>query len=227
MKEIKQHNAVSSILLHLLPGLLVLVLIYTFSHPVFTELLGFDKRLSPVIGYLFGVLVGVIGVLLAILLLAGKLESGVFSIKSVVQYTKKSRLQAYLLYVPAFIAWFLILFVGVAPLIQPYIVDGLFSWWPREYNFQLLLQNPASLAGYQGIQGVALIYILLSGIFGPLVEELYFRGYLLPRMENYAGEMGAPDQYGALLSLSFLFTVGKSDPHYCRLSDDLHGVEEA
>jgi hypothetical protein len=70
------------------------------------------------------------------------------------------------------------------------MIDALFSWYPKEYNFQLLMQvvmeNPSSIAGYRGIYFLAGLYILLSCILGPLVEELYFRGHLLPRMQKYA-----------------------------------------
>jgi len=205
MNDIKQHSIIKSILLHLLPGVFVLVSIFIFSAPAVTGLLGFDSRLKQVVGYLFGILVGLIPIQLGILLIEGKKESGKYSIKEIIRYTDKSQLKDYLLYVPVMILVFLVFFVVLAPIIQPYIVRTLFSWWPEQYNFQLILQDPSRVAGYQGIQILAPVYILLSGILGPLVEELYFRGYLLPRMDVYSGKW-APFLNTVLFSLYHFFS---------------------
>ncbi len=205
MNEIKQHSPGQSILLHLLPGLIVLVSILFFSHPFFSNILGLDERLSPVVGYLLSLLLGLLPVQLGILLFAGNYETGNFSIRKVIRFTEKSRLKEYLFFVPALILYFLALFVVIAPLIQPYLTQTLFSWWPEKYNFQLLLQNPAALAGYKGVDTLIVGYLLLSCIAGPFVEELYFRGYLLPRMKGYAGKW-APLLNTILFSLYHFFS---------------------
>jgi uncharacterized protein len=183
-----QHTPIKSVLLHLLPGIIILVMILVFSHPIFTKILGIDERLSPVLGFLLSILFGLLPVQIGILLIASKNETGKYSIRRIIKYLEKSRVKDYLIFVPALILYFLILFVVIAPLIQPYIIETFFSWWPEKYNFQLLLQNPSTLSGYTGIKILLLVYILLSCISGPFVEELYFRGYLLPRMEKFAGK---------------------------------------
>jgi len=98
-----------------------------------------------------------------------------------------------------------VLFVFIAPLIQPFFIRTFFSWWPEKYNFQLLLQNPSTLSSYKGINLLLFAYILLSCIFGPFVEELYFRGYLLPRMETYSGKW-APLLNTVLFSVYHFFS---------------------
>lgn len=205
MDEVKQHTPIQSILLHLLPGLIVLVLILIFSHPVFSRVLGIDGRLSPVLSYLLSLLFGLLPVQVGILLFASRNETGKYVISNIIRYTKKSRLKEYILFVPALILYSLVLFVIIAPIIQPYLIKTFFGWWPEEYNFQLLLQNPASLAGYKGITFLIFGYILLSCISGPFVEELYFRGYLLPRMQGYAGKW-APFLHTILFSIYHFFS---------------------
>jgi len=205
MDRVKQHKPLQSILLHLLPGVVVLFSILIFSQPLFSKLLGIDERLSPVLGFLLGILFGLLPVQLGILINAGKAETGKHSIRKVIKYIEKDALKDYWIFVPALILYFLVLFVVIAPLIQPYIVEKFFSWWPEQYNFQLLLQNPAALAGYDGIKILIPVYILLSCIFGPFVEELYFRGYLLPRMEKYAGKW-APLLNTVLFSIYHFFS---------------------
>jgi len=205
MNKIKQHTAMQSILLHLLPGVLILASIFIFSQPFFSNLFGVNEDLEPVIGYLLALLIGLLPVQTGILLFANKKETGKLGFSTAIQYTKKSPIKQYLLLVPAFIVFFLVLFIAIAPLIQPYIVRTFFAWWPEQYNFQLILQNPSTLAGYEGIMFLLSIYILLSCIAGPLVEELYFRGYLLPRMENYAGKW-APLLNAVLFSIYHFFS---------------------
>lgn len=186
MNEIKQHNIFESTLLHLLPGVIILVAIFIFSNPFFSNLIEIDTRLSPFVGYLCAILFGLIPVQLGILLLAGRKATGKLSIKSIVNFTEASRVKEYLVLVPSFLLYFIVLFVVVAPIIQPHIIKTFFDWWPEQYNFQLMLQNPSALAGYKGIGYLIFCYILLSCVIGPLVEEIYFRGYLLPRMDRYA-----------------------------------------
>lgn len=205
MDEVKQHTPIQSIVLHLFPGLIILVSILIFSQPYFSRVLGFDGKLSPVLGYLLGLLFGLLPVQLGILLLAGRNETGKLSIRKVIRYTQRSRLKDYFIFVPALILYFLVLFVFIAPIIQPSLIQTFFSWWPEKYNFQLLLQNPSTLANFKGINVLIFAYIMLSCISGPFVEELYFRGYLLPRMEGYAGKW-APFLNTMLFSIYHFFS---------------------
>jgi len=203
--EPRQHNILISILLHLVPGIIIFVFLFLFSNTFFTELFGLDNELGPVTGYLLSILFGLIPFQLGTLLLVGKKESGRYTIKGVLGYTEKSPTKQYLIYIPLLIAYFLVLFVLLAPLIQPWIIDTLFPWWPEKYNFQLLLQEPSRLYGFKGIIVMILFYILLSCITGPLVEELYFRGFLLPRMKRYSGKW-APLLNTVLFSLYHFFS---------------------
>lgn len=205
MSEIKQHSAIESIFLHLFPGVIILITILIFSHPFFSTSLGIDPGLSPIVGYLLGILFGLLPVQLGILLLADRKETGKLSVRNNVRFTEVSRVKEYVILVPIFLAYFVFLFVVIAPVIQPYIIQAFFFWWPPQYNFQLMLQDPSVLAGYGWIEFLVLSYILLSCISGPLVEELYFRGYLLPRMEGFAGKW-APFINTVLFSVYHFFS---------------------
>lgn len=66
------------------------------------------------------------------------------------------------------------------------IVNTFFSWWPQEFNFQNAMQDPAQFSSYSGAQALAILYFLGLSILIPLLEELNFRGCLLPRMEGCA-----------------------------------------
>jgi hypothetical protein len=135
MDHTPQHTPIQSVLLHLFPGIIVGGAIIIFSNPFFTKLFGFDERLHPVIGYLFGLLFGILLTQVAVLVLASKRETGNYSIMGVIIYTERSQVKEYVLYVPLFILYFIVLFVVIQPIIQPHIINTFFPWWPEQFNF--------------------------------------------------------------------------------------------
>jgi len=205
----RQHSILASFLLHLVPGILILAGIFLFSQPFVVSRFRVDTRLAPLFGYLLAILFVLIPVQLGILLYVGTKLSGRFSLKGAIGYLNRSSLKQYLILIPLLLVINVVLFVVVAPIIQPFIVGTLFSWYPQEYNFQVLMQgvmqDPASISGYRLIRVLALAYLLLSCLLGPFVEELYFRGYLLPRMQKYAKKW-APLINTVLFSVYHLFS---------------------
>jgi membrane protease YdiL (CAAX protease family) len=145
-----------------------------------------DIALAPLVGLILSGLFVQIPLEIGILLQAGKKLNGKWSLKGIIGYTKKSMIKDYLIYIPILIIYSIIMFVVVAPPINDFMVNTLFWWYPHEYNFQNIIADPLLLAGYQGVLYGLILYIIIFGIVGPFVEELYFRGYLLPRMEEYA-----------------------------------------
>jgi membrane protease YdiL (CAAX protease family) len=206
---LKQHSPTVSFLFHLVPGLPILAGIFLFSQPSFVGLFGLDLQLGPLVGYLTSIFAFLILVQIGILFSSGKKLNGIFSLKGVIGNLEKSSKKQYLVIIPILLAYNILLFVVLAPRIQPFIVDSLFAWYPEEYNFQLFIQrvleNPKTFAGYRGIGSLLSLYILLSCLLGPFVEELYFRGYLLPRMHRYAGKW-APLINTVLFSLYHFFS---------------------
>jgi membrane protease YdiL (CAAX protease family) len=72
----------------------------------------------------------------------------------------------------AFLIW------GVTQPLNKIITDKLFSWLPGWYTVQ-------DFSGYskEMIQLTLVLNLVLNGFIAPFIEELYFRGYLLPRMQ--------------------------------------------
>lgn len=201
----KQHSAIKSILLHLVPGIPVIVGMFVFALPLFSRILGIDVELRVVLGLTLSALITIVPIQLGILLYEGKKLNGKLSLKGVIGYTEKSSIKDYLIYIPLLLFYSLLLFVIVSPMFTPAITNTLFAWYPQEYNLQNLMANFGSLSGYQGIYLLSVFYIIINGILGPLVEELYFRGYLLPRMDGYAKKW-APALNVVLFSLYHFFS---------------------
>ncbi len=181
-----QHKPLPSILLHLAPGVFILAGIFLFSQPVFCEILGIDPRLNAFLGFILAVLLVLIPVETAIMLFAGKKRAGRWTLRGVIRYTEKSPLWQYFVFVPLFIVFGIFIFGIVSPPINEFLVKNVFPWYPQQYNFQSMMQNPASTINLRGALALFCLYVFAGCLAGPLVEEYYFRGFLLPGMEGYA-----------------------------------------
>jgi membrane protease YdiL (CAAX protease family) len=109
----------------------------------------------------------------------------------------------YALLVPALLTWGAACFALLSP-VEKFLASSAFSWMP-------LWSQPATGSNqYVGIEQSALVTtfvggIVLNGIAGPIVEELYFRGYLLPRISRF-GNLGAAAFNVVLFSLYHFFS---------------------
>ena len=72
---------------------------------------------------------------------------------------------------------FMFLIWGITQPLNKIITEKLFNWLPSWYTVQ-----DFNGFGKQAILITLVLNLLLNGLIAPLVEEYYFRGYLLPRM---------------------------------------------
>lgn len=197
----EQHTLVRSIYLHLLPGVLLL-LWFVIAGPLAEEL-GAPAFLALMIGA--GLVI--IPFELGYLLYMGWRRNGKLSLDGVVSFREPIPRWQYAVLVPAGVAWMAFAFFVVAPPTNAYIIDRLFTWLPAwfsgfaqspDFYSQPILVSAASLA------------LVLNGIIAPVVEELYFRGYLLPRLSWMP--RWAPAVSGLLFSLYHTFTPWEQLP---------------
>jgi membrane protease YdiL (CAAX protease family) len=95
-----------------------------------------------------------------------------------------------------FICWG-VLSILVAPISQ-YVEANLSGWLPAWVSQESLVGGLANSSSTQRSITLGLA-VLLSGFVAPAVEELYFRGFLLPKMERWG--------WAAPVVNSFLFAV--------------------
>ncbi len=72
---------------------------------------------------------------------------------------------------------------GLSQAIEPALIDRFFGWLPDWYVAPILVDQIGDYSASAWIVTLA-AYLAINGFLGPIVEELYFRGYLLPRMER-------------------------------------------
>jgi membrane protease YdiL (CAAX protease family) len=186
-----------SIALHLAPGALITAFALLIAPSVMR--LGYPPAMALYLG-IFGIL---IPVEFGYLLYQGWREAGTFTFEGIVLYRDPISWRNYALFVPLLIAWGVASFVLLAPL-DTFLASKLFSWMPA---WTLPVSAAEQTAGYASgaLTTTYAVGLVLNGIAGPLVEELYFRGYLLPRLSRF-GTVGATVINVLLFSLYHFFS---------------------
>jgi uncharacterized protein len=190
-----QHSLAHSLWLHLLPGVLI-VLFALIVGPIVIGV-GLPLLLIPSLW----VLCVLIPFELGYLLYQGKKRNGRLSLRGIVLYREPLSVKLYVLLIPALIVWVALAFLITQPM-QPYLMTTLFFWMPSWF-LSLFATNHTG----RHPQAVMLLTVLLYMFTNPAaayVEELYFRGYLLPRMAHLKG--WAPLLNTMLFSLQRLFS---------------------
>ena len=122
--------------------------------------------------------------------LAKKRHNPGWSLEGIVVYSQPVSWSRYFIWVPAILVPTAIIFAALEPITR---------WLETLVGVSVLAKH--QMTGGSEIAGVALFAnILLTGIFVPIAEELYFRGYLLPRMASQFGRL-KPAAHSLLFSI--------------------------
>lgn len=168
-----QHSIPTSIFLHLLPGILTGTVF--FASAPFVQKMNFP----PFVAHAFADVVVLLPVIYGILFYQGFKKNRRLSLDGVILYRQRLPWWQYLVYVPIVIAASIV-FLLLAP-VSNAIRDHLFSWWPAMYDLSL------DLSGYARSTAILSLVInfLVISLLAPITEEIYFRGYLLPRLSRF------------------------------------------
>ncbi len=194
--EAVQHSVPRSITLHLLPGALV-SLFFVLAGPIM-EHWGAPAFLAIILG--IGLIL--IPFELGWLLYEARKRNGTFSLEGIVLYREPMARGKYLALIVPGTVWILFVYLVLARPVDQFFIDRFFAWVPA-WVITGWSSNPDSYAKPILIFAAGLA-LVLNGIIAPIVEELYFRGYLLPRL-SYLGLWG-PLLCGVLFSLYHFFT---------------------
>jgi hypothetical protein len=165
------------LVLHLAPGALATLLYVVLAQPVQ------DAGFPPIFAFLIAIAVVIVPIELAVIIRASRREAPDGGWLAAIPFRRPLPLRDWawlfpVLLVAAFIGF------GVVALIEPTIRDSLFSWLPEWFRFPVPLDDLDAFS--TSTWTITLIaYALMNVVIGPPVEELYFRGYLLPRMTAY------------------------------------------
>ena len=170
-----QHTLLKSLALHVVPGALT-----TAAFVALKPLLD-SSSYPPLLAFLLAVALVDLPVLLGIMLVAGKKRNGRYSLEGVVLCRDKVPWVTFaLVSVGAFVAVYVLMML-VGPL-SNVLSEGVFFWLPD----WMFLEEQAQYQAYASnvLLVTFVMQLVLTGVILPWVEELYFRGYLLPRLSR-------------------------------------------
>ncbi len=167
----EEHSTTQSVILHLLPGILV-GCFYLLARQLVVRL-GYPSVVALILAYAFIL----IPVELGYLLYQGKKKTGRFTLQGIISYRHPIPWWQYLV-------WVFVIFIAtgaIVTLLKPvdaFLQERLFFWMPDiNHGLDDNYSRKALIVTY------SLVFIFVA-VLTPLVEELYFRGYLLPRMKG-------------------------------------------
>jgi membrane protease YdiL (CAAX protease family) len=164
------------IALHLIPGAMFSAFFFALSG-VFIRygLTGYLALLISIPACLMPMLMGII-------FLWSRRPGETGSVVRAITYRERGAVGDYvLLPILLYLCWALcsLLLVPLTGLLEA----RLFNWFPARLSTEALLNGvDASPSGQRG--ATLILAITLSGLLAPLIEEVYFRGFLLPRMRR-------------------------------------------
>jgi membrane protease YdiL (CAAX protease family) len=187
--EIRQLSGVALIALHLVPGALMTV--------GFVALAPLAQRFGfpPIAALLGAILLVLVPVELGLLAVAARRDGT--TVVDLISYRRRITGRTWAWLVPSLIVLAFLGF-GLHQAIEPALIDRFFGWLPGWYVRPIVVDR---IGDYSATAWIVTIvaYFALNGFVGPIVEELYFRGYLLPRMERFG-------RWAPLLNVS-LFSI--------------------
>lgn len=168
---IEKHSLAQSVVLHLLPGLLVGCFYFLARQPVAS--LGYPSIFALLLAFALVLIPFELG----FLLVQGKKKTGRFTLQGMISYRKPIPWWQYIVWPVLLVPVIGAIFKLLTP-VDAFIQERLFIWMPN-LNYGLNGDYPKTVL----VLTYALFFVF-SVVLAPLVEELYFRGYLLPRIQG-------------------------------------------
>ncbi len=193
---LEQYSLGKSIILHLLPGAIATV-VYVLTVPFFT-----GQGYPSITALYLPMILAVILVELGYLFYQGQRKNGSLSLDGIVNYRQHVPGWMYIVFPLLILIWG-ILVTGLVSPIDNLLLDRVFAWLPDWYTLRNVL-DIKTMYSRQAILVTAVCALILNGLVGPIVEELYFRGHLLPRLSRFG--RWAPLLNVALFSLYHWWT---------------------
>lgn len=178
-----------AVVLHLLPGTLTMAALLAITPALLRA--GFPQTLA------YQIAVGLVGVpvMLGVMLWYARRTTGRSALGAVIGYRERPPLWVYPAVLVPMLVWSFGLLFANAPL-RDFLARDVFGWLPA---YLLPDWEPPMPPARALLLTALVLQLLIDGIVAPITEELYFRGFLLPRL----GYLGA----WAPLVNTALFTV--------------------
>ncbi len=164
-----------SIFLHLAPGLAIFLAYVGIGVPIADSF-----GLPSIAGFFIASLIALFPWQLGALFFLGYRRNGRWSLEGIIQFRQILPWGKLTVLVVGLCLWGITV-VMLFPSLDTWLKDALFAWFPVQF-----VVNDFQAANYAPLVLIAasLVNLFFFGIAAPAVEELYFRGYLLPQMAH-------------------------------------------
>jgi membrane protease YdiL (CAAX protease family) len=188
----EQHSAARTVVLHLLPGALITAF-YAGAAPVVRGL-GFPSLMAIFLAIAFVLIPFELGYLIY------QARKNSTTLGRVVLYRQSVSRGQFVALVIGLLAWSGLCVMLLFPPLDRFFMQNAFSWLPGWFFFAEDFTRYSTAA----LLVTWTFGLVVNGIIGPVVEEMYFRGYLLPRLSRLGA--WAPLLNTVLFSLYHFFT---------------------
>jgi hypothetical protein len=168
---IEIHSTTQSVILHLLPGILVGCFYFLARQPV--AQMGYPSIFALLLAFAFILIPAELG----FLFYQGKKKIGRLTLQGIISYQNPIPWWQYFVWPIMIVIVTGAIFTLLKP-VDAFLQDRLFFWMPGinsgldgSYSRSILITTYS-------------MFLVFNVFLAPLVEELYFRGYLLPRMKG-------------------------------------------
>jgi len=209
------HSPGVSVFLHLFPGALLTTL-FALAAP-----LGERIGVPSVATFLA---VGILMLLpfeLGVLLWEARRRNASCCLHGVVVFREPLPVWQYAATIVPLLVWAGVTFMLVNPPAEAAIIERFFGWVPEPFFVGSFAEHVERYS--RAILVVsAVVLVIVNGVIGPVIEELYFRGYLLPRM-SWAGGW-APLLNSVLFAVYHFFTPWQTPARIIALTPVYYAV---
>lgn len=176
--ELEQHSLLKSTLLHLAPGAV-------FTAFLVLAIPALDSRgIDPAFALFGGIGLVLVPIELGYLAVYARRTSGYWSPLRAVDYIEPLPGRRLALLAGGLALWFLAVLVVSIVVLDEWLADNVFAWMPDSLlQFAVVEADEDEVAGGELVAFI-LVALAFNGIAGPVTEELYFRGHLLPRIDR-------------------------------------------
>lgn len=174
-----QHPLWVSVVLSLFPG----VALGAFIVGMTPVLKGWG--LDPIFALFGGIGLVIVPLELGCLAIVAHRTTGSWSPLALTDYKSRLPSKRLLPLAMALAIWFILTLIAWISLLEGWVVNQLPSWIPESILQFAQTTADGDLPSAGVIAALLVIAFVCNGLLGPMTEELYFRGYLLPRMDRY------------------------------------------
>lgn len=191
----EQHPLWKSVALHLLPGAALTAFVIAANAAV---------GVQPLLGLLVGILLVLAPLELGYLSFHARRTTGSWSPLAAVDYRTRLPWKRLLATTLGLAVWMVALVALSLAFLDEWLATSFFAWLPDAIGTMATVGDDGEPLSTTALAALLALFFVANGLVGPVTEELYFRGHLLPRIDRYG--RGAPVLNTALFTLYHFHT---------------------